>query len=73
MPDKTQKTRTRGEVIESLPNTMFRVKLSDGRIVLTTPSGKMRRGFMRLLPGQKVIVEMTQYDVDRGRVVDLER
>ena len=48
---------------------MFRIKLQDEREVLATPSGKMRRGFMRMLPGVKVQVEMTPYDNDRGRIV----
>lgn len=58
-----------GEVIESLPNTMFKINLMDGRVILATPSGKMRRGFMRILPGDRVRVEMTPYDKDRGRIV----
>ena len=62
-----------GEIIEALPNTMFRVLLSDGRKVLTVPSGKMRRGFVRLLPGVKVKVEFTPYDESRGRIVGATR
>ncbi len=58
-----------GEILELLPNTMFKVKLIDGREVLTVPSGKMRRGFMRLMPGNTVKVEMTPYDEKRGRIV----
>ncbi len=58
-----------GEILQILPNTMFRVKLSDGREIIGIPSGKMRRGFMRLMPGQKVKVEMTPYDENRGRIV----
>jgi len=58
-----------GEILELLPNTMFKVKLSDAREVLTVPSGKMRRGFMRLMPGNIVKVEMTPYDEKRGRIV----
>ena len=58
-----------GEIQEALPNTMFKIELSDGRAVIGVPSGKMRRGFMRLLPGVKVRVEMTPYDESRGRIV----
>ena len=58
-----------GEIQEALPNTMFKVLLRDGREVFGIPSGKMRRGFMRLLPGVRVKVEMTPYDEGRGRIV----
>ncbi len=58
-----------GEVREALPNTMFRVVLTDGRVLLTTLTGKMRRGFVRVFPGDRVRVEMTEYDKDRGRIV----
>lgn len=62
-------TEIDGEVLESLPNTMFRIKLVDGRVILATPAGRMRRGFIRVLPGDKVKVEMTPYDQERGRVI----
>lgn len=58
-----------GQVSESLPNTMFRVSLGDGRVVLATLTGRMRRGFVRIFPGDRVKVEMTQYDKERGRIV----
>ena len=58
-----------GEILEILPNTMFKVRLVDGAEVIGIPSGKMRRGFMRLMPGAVVIVEMTPYDEARGRIV----
>lgn len=58
-----------GEVKESLPNTMFRVSLADGRLILTTLTGKMRRNFARVFPGDRVRVEMTPYDTNRGRIV----
>ena len=57
-----------GEVTETLPNTLFRVKLSDGRIILCHLSGKMRINFIRILPGDKVKVEMTPYDLTKGRI-----
>lgn len=63
----------KGFVLEALPNTTFRVKLSDERVVLVTVAGRMRRGFVRILPGDKVTVEMTPYDKDRGRIVWRER
>lgn len=58
-----------GTVLETLPNTMFRIELEDGRIVTAMVAGKMRRHFIRILPGDKVIVEMTPYDEERGRIV----
>lgn len=58
-----------GIVIESLPNTMFRIELLDGRRVLAMVAGKLRRHFIRLLPGDKVRVEITPYDKYRGRIV----
>jgi translation initiation factor IF-1 len=58
-----------GVIQESLPNTMFRVKLSDGRVILATLTGRMRRGFVRIFPGDTIIVEMTPYDRDRGRII----
>ncbi len=58
-----------GEVKEALPNTMFRVALSDGSLVLATLSGRMRKNFIRIFPGDRVRVEMTPYDKDRGRIV----
>ncbi|HWA52168.1 MAG TPA: translation initiation factor IF-1 [Patescibacteria group bacterium] len=58
-----------GEVREALPNTMFRIVLADGRVILATLTGKMRRGFVRVFPGDRVKVEMTPYDKDRGRIV----
>ncbi|MBI4065265.1 translation initiation factor IF-1 [Candidatus Gottesmanbacteria bacterium] len=57
-----------GEVVESLPNTLFRVKIPNGRIVLCHLSGKMRLHFIRLMPGDKVKLEMTPYDGTKGRI-----
>lgn len=57
-----------GEVVESLPNTLFRVKLPNGRIVLCHLSGKMRLHFIRLMPGDRVKMEMTPYDATKGRI-----
>ena len=58
-----------GSVAASLPNTMFRVTLTDGRSILTTLTGKMRRNYVRIFPGDRVKVEMTPYDEARGRIV----
>jgi len=58
-----------GEVLEALPNTMFRVKLENDFVVLCHISGKMRMNYIRILPGDKVTVEMTPYDLNKGRIV----
>lgn len=57
-----------GVVKESLPNTLFRVEIADGNIVLCHLSGKMRMHFIKILPGDKVKVEMTPYDKTKGRI-----
>lgn len=62
-------TEIDGVVTQALPNTMFRVQLTDGRLVLATLKGKMRKAYVRIFPGDKVKVGMTQYDEERGRIV----
>jgi translation initiation factor IF-1 len=57
-----------GSVLETLPNAMFRVKLDNGHKILAHISGKMRMHFIRILPGDKVTVEMSPYDLSRGRI-----
>ncbi len=57
-----------GVVTQALPNTMFRVELEGKRIVLATLTGRLRRNFIRIFPGDKVKVEMTPYDEERGRI-----
>lgn len=57
-----------GLVTQALPNTMFRVELTDGKTVLATLRGKLRKSYIRIFPGDKVKVEMTQYDEERGRI-----
>ena len=57
-----------GLVVEKLPNAMFRVKLENGHIVLAHISGKMRMNFIRILPGDRVTLELTAYDLDHGRI-----
>ena len=58
-----------GVVTEALPNTMFRVELEDGRLILATLRGILRRRYVRIFPGDSVRVEMTKYDEERGRIV----
>jgi translation initiation factor IF-1 len=58
-----------GEVVENLPNATFRVKLENGHIVLGHISGKMRMHYIRILPGDKVTVQLTPYDLTKGRIV----
>ena len=58
-----------GKVLQALPNTMFRVELGDGRLILATLKGKMRRAYVRIFPGDKIKIEMTPYDENRGRIV----
>ena len=58
-----------GVVKESLPNTLFRVEIPDGGVILCHLSGKMRMNFIKILPGDKVRVEMTPYDKNKGRIV----
>ncbi len=57
-----------GEVVEKLPNAMFKVKLENEHEVLCTISGKMRKFYIRILPGDKVTVEISPYDLSRGRI-----
>lgn len=57
-----------GTVVEALPNAMFRVELENGHKILAHVSGKMRRYFIRILPGDQVTVEMSPYDLTRGRI-----
>ena len=58
-----------GEIIDNLPNATFRVKMENGHVVLGHISGKMRMNYIRILPGDKVTVELTPYDLTRGRIV----
>jgi len=58
-----------GEVLEAFPNTMFKVKLTNGREILTTLKGSMRKRYVRVFPGDRVSVELTGFDEDRGRIV----
>jgi len=58
-----------GTVVESMPNAMFRVELANGHKVLAHVSGKIRMNFIRILPGDRVMVELSPYDLTRGRIV----
>ena len=58
-----------GTVIETLPNAMFRVELENKHQVLAHISGKMRKNFIRILPGDKILVELSPYDLSRGRII----
>lgn len=61
-------TEVLGQVIEALPNTLFKVKLPDGKIILCHLSGKMRINYIRIMPGDRVKLEMTPYDSTKGRI-----
>lgn len=60
---------TEGIVVEVLPGTMFRVRLSNGHVLLSHISGKMRKHFIRIVPGDKVTLEMSPYDLTKARIV----
>jgi translation initiation factor IF-1 len=66
---KKDAIRLQAEVIEALPNAMFRIKLENGHQILAHVSGKMRMHFIRILPGDIVTVEMSPYDLNRGRII----
>lgn len=61
--------RVDGVVLETLPNAMFRVEIEGGHVVLGHVSGKMRMNYIRILPGDKVAIELSPYDLTRGRIV----
>ena len=68
MPKKDT-IRLQAKVIDALPNAMFNVELENGHRILAHVSGKMRMNFIRILPGDTVVVEMSPYDLNRGRIV----
>ncbi|HEY3205325.1 MAG TPA: translation initiation factor IF-1 [Gaiellaceae bacterium] len=68
MAKTDDKIEVEGEITESLPSTMFRVRVDGGHEVLATISGKMRKNYIRLLPGDRVKVELSAYDLSRGRI-----
>lgn len=66
---KEDQVRMQGTIVEVLPNTMFRVELENGHLVTARISGKMRKHYIRILRGDKVTVELTPYDLSKGRIV----
>lgn len=70
---KEEAIEVEGIVKESLPNTMFRVELQNGHVILTHLSGKMRKHYIRIVPGDKVKVALSPYDLTRGRIIYRER
>jgi len=70
---KEEAIEVEGEVIEPLPNAMFRVKLDNDHVVLAHISGKMRKYYIRILPGDRVTVELSPYDLTRGRITYREK
>ncbi len=65
---KQEKIEVEGKVTVCLPNTVFRVELANGHIVLAHISGKMRKHYIKILPGDRVLVELSPYDLGRGRI-----
>jgi len=61
--------QTEGTIVETLPNAMFRVELDNGHKVLAHVSGKMRMSYIKILPGDRVLLELSPYDLSRGRIV----
>lgn len=66
---KEEAIEVEGVVIETLPNAMFRVELKNGHRVLSHISGRIRKHFIKILPGDKVVVKLSSYDLTRGRIV----
>ena len=73
MSPKEEPIVATGEIAECLPNAMFRVKLENGHIVLAHVSGKMRMYYIRIVPGDTVTIELSPYDLDRGRIIKREK
>ena len=67
--NKKNTTEVNGTVTQALPNTMFRIELEGGKLILATLTGRMRKAYVRIFPGDKVKIEMTPYDEDRGRII----
>ena len=70
---KEDQIEMNGVVLETLPNTMFRVELENGHIITAHISGKMRKNYIRILTGDRVTVEMTPYDLNKGRITYREK
>lgn len=69
MMTKEENFEMHGVVLDTLPNTMFRVKLENGHIIVAHISGKIRKNYIRILTGDKVTVELTPYDLSKGRII----
>ena len=65
---KDEEIELEGPVVEALPNTMFKVDIGNGHVILAHISGKLRMNYIRILPGDKVTVQMSPYDLTRGRI-----
>ena len=65
---KEEKIEVEGSILEALPNAMFRVEITPGKVVLAHISGKMRMHYIKILPGDKVKIELSPYDLTRGRI-----
>ena len=70
---KEESIEMQGTILETLPNTMFRVQLDNGHIVMAHISGKMRKNYIRILTGDKVTVQITPYDLTKGRITFREK
>ena len=68
MASQKEVIKITGKVVESLPNTQFRVELENGHIIVAHMSGRMRKNYIRLVPGDRVEVELTPYDLTKGRI-----
>ncbi|MBR0465373.1 translation initiation factor IF-1 [Candidatus Saccharibacteria bacterium] len=68
MASQKEVIKLTGSVVEALPNTQFRVELENGHIIVAHMSGRMRKNYIRLVPGDKVEVELTPYDLTKGRI-----
>jgi len=68
MPEK-EVIQVEGKVIETLPNAMFRVEIETGHVILAHISGRLRLHYIKILPGDRVLVEMTPYDLTKGRII----
>jgi len=66
---KKDAIRLEAKVVDALPNAMFRVELQNGHRILAHVSGKMRMNFIRILPGDKILLEVSPYDITRGRII----
>ena len=68
MASQKEVIKLTGDVVEALPNTQFRVELENGHVIVAHMSGKMRKNYIRLVPGDRVEVELTPYDLTKGRI-----